>query len=80
MCLELGANSPVIVEPDANLHSVANRIVRAAFGYADQSCISVQRVLAHRSIASKLAEDLARGAEALVTGDPSTKPLMSGRS
>lgn len=70
VCLELGANSPVIVEPDADIDLVARRISDAAFGYAGQSCISVQRVLVHEQVAEELGAKLARLAEALVVGDP----------
>ncbi len=70
VCLELGANSPVIVEPDADVDLVAARVAHAAFGSAEQSCISVQRVLAHRDVAEALGEAIARRAEALVVGDP----------
>lgn len=70
VCLELGANSPVIVEPDADVALVAERVALAAFGFAGQSCISVQRVLAHRDIAEELGQALAARAQALVVGDP----------
>lgn len=70
VCLELGANSPVIVEPDAELDLAAERIVNAAFGYAGQSCISVQRVLAHESVFDDLTANLAQRAGELVVGDP----------
>lgn len=70
VCLELGANSPVLVEPDADVDLVAERVALAAFGFAGQSCISVQRVLAHRDVAEELAGAIARRAAALVVGDP----------
>lgn len=70
VCLELGANSPVLVEPDADLDLVAERVAQAGFGYAGQSCISVQRVLAHRDVAEELGRALARRADSLVVGDP----------
>lgn len=68
--LELGSNSPVIIEPDADLDAVVDRLAVAAFSYAGQSCISVQRVLVHREIHEALVEKLAAAAERLVTGDP----------
>ena len=52
VCLELGANSPVIVEPDADVELVAQRVSDAAFGYAGESCISVQRVLVQPCVRS----------------------------
>ena len=68
--LELGSNSPLIVEPDADLDAVASRCGPAAFGFAGQSCISVQRLLVHRSVHHRVVEDLARTADGLVVGDP----------
>jgi acyl-CoA reductase-like NAD-dependent aldehyde dehydrogenase len=68
--LELGSNAPVIIEPDANLELAAKKIVAAAFGTTGQSCISVQRVIVHRSVHDRLGEMLAAAASALVVGDP----------
>jgi acyl-CoA reductase-like NAD-dependent aldehyde dehydrogenase len=68
--LELGSNSPLILEPDADLDGLAETLGPAAFGYAGQSCISVQRVLCHRSIHAEVRELLVATARALVLGDP----------
>lgn len=68
--LELGSNSPLIVEPDADLEDVARRVAAAGFGYAGQSCISVQRLLVHRDVHEELLGAVAAAAEALVVGDP----------
>ncbi len=51
--LELGNNSAVVVEPEANLPDAMGRIVAAAFSFAGQSCISVQRIFLHESIVVK---------------------------
>ena len=42
--LELGGNAGVIVEPDADLDFAAQRCAAGGFGYAGQTCISVQRI------------------------------------
>jgi len=76
--LELGSNAPVIIEPDANLEVAAKKIVAAAFGTTGQSCISVQRVLVHRSIHDGLAGMLAKAASALVVGDPADEATDMG--
>jgi acyl-CoA reductase-like NAD-dependent aldehyde dehydrogenase len=68
--LELGSNSPLIVEPDADVADVARRMTPAAFGFAGQSCISVQRVLVHRDVHDELVAELAKAAAGLVVGDP----------
>lgn len=68
--LELGNASAVIVEPMGDLDTIAQRIVNGAFGYAGQSCISVQRVFMHESIADELTQLLVTKTLALRTGDP----------
>ena len=68
--LELGNNAPVIVEPSADVDSTADKITAAATAFAGQSCISVQRVFVHRSIAEPFVARLVEGFSALVVGDP----------
>jgi acyl-CoA reductase-like NAD-dependent aldehyde dehydrogenase len=51
--LELGGNAAVVVEPDADLELAASRVTAGGFGYAGQTCISVQRVYLHESIHEK---------------------------
>jgi acyl-CoA reductase-like NAD-dependent aldehyde dehydrogenase len=68
--LELGSNAPVIVTETADLAHAAKRIAAGGFGSAGQSCISVQRVIAHESIAPKLEAQLASVAGAINAGDP----------
>ncbi len=68
--LELGGNAANIVHRDADLDLAAGRLAAGAFAYAGQSCISVQRVYAHREIYAALRERLVARAEALVVGDP----------
>jgi len=68
--LELGGNAANIVHRDADLELAARRLVAGAFGYAGQSCISVQRVYAQRAIYDELRQRLVAGASALRVGDP----------
>ena len=68
--LELGNNAPVIVDPTASWADAADRIAVAATSFAGQSCISVQRVFVHHSIAAQFEERLRQRCEALVVGDP----------
>jgi acyl-CoA reductase-like NAD-dependent aldehyde dehydrogenase len=70
VALELGGNSGVIVHSDADLAYAADRCVAGGFGYAGQSCISVQRVLVERSVCSRFTEMLVEGAKKLKIGDP----------
>ena len=68
--LEHGGVAPVVVEADANLEEAVPLLVKAGFYHAGQVCVSVQRVYAHESVATKLAEEMALKAGKLVVGDP----------
>lgn len=68
--LELGNNSPVIIEPDGDWERAAEKIRTAGFSHAGQSCISTQRIYVHSSIAHDFTDALAAGVETLVVGDP----------
>ncbi len=68
--LELGGNAACIVDHDADLDRAAERITFGAFFQAGQSCISVQRVLAHRSIYEPLRTALLARAAEWTPGDP----------
>ncbi|MCK6545324.1 aldehyde dehydrogenase family protein [Myxococcota bacterium] len=69
IALEHGGTAPAIVEADADLDDVIPRLVKGGFYHAGQVCVSVQRIFAHRSIASALAERIAAEAQKLVVGD-----------
>jgi acyl-CoA reductase-like NAD-dependent aldehyde dehydrogenase len=77
--LELGGNAAVIVEPDSDWLAAIPKIAAAAYGFAGQSCISVQRILVHREIFTQF-----RGAlvsfiqEKIQTGDPSERSTLVG--
>ena len=45
--LELGGNAGVIVDDTADVEFAASRVAAGGFGFAGQSCISVQRVYVH---------------------------------
>jgi acyl-CoA reductase-like NAD-dependent aldehyde dehydrogenase len=68
--LELGNNSPVVIEPDSDWRGAAEKIAAAGFSYAGQSCISTQRVYVHSSIADDFLGVLVPAVDALVVGDP----------
>lgn len=68
--LELGGNAGVIVHSDADLDRAAQRIAFGGYYQAGQSCIAVQRVLVHSSVAESFSSKLVGEVEKLVTGDP----------
>jgi acyl-CoA reductase-like NAD-dependent aldehyde dehydrogenase len=76
--LELGSNSPVIVEPGTDLEAVAAKVRVAGFSHAGQSCISTQRVLVHASAHDEFVALLAKAVESLVVGDPADEETEVG--
>jgi acyl-CoA reductase-like NAD-dependent aldehyde dehydrogenase len=70
VALELGNASPVIVEPDADLELASSKVATHAFGYAGQTCVSVQRVYVHREVLDDFVSRLVPKVEGLRVGDP----------
>jgi acyl-CoA reductase-like NAD-dependent aldehyde dehydrogenase len=68
--LELGGNSAVIIEPDADLDAAVTRVVQGGYGFSGQICISVQRVYVHESVASEFRGKLVAAVEKLRVGHP----------
>jgi acyl-CoA reductase-like NAD-dependent aldehyde dehydrogenase len=68
--LELGGNAPVIVHSDADLEYAAERCVTGGFGYAGQTCISVQRILVEHSVYGRFTDIFVDLVRKLKTGDP----------
>jgi acyl-CoA reductase-like NAD-dependent aldehyde dehydrogenase len=76
--LELGGNAAVIVDADADLRDAVERIVFGAFYQSGQSCIGVQRILAHESVYADLRERLTQATQALKMGDPKDPDVFIG--
>jgi acyl-CoA reductase-like NAD-dependent aldehyde dehydrogenase len=77
--LELGGNAALIVHGDwPDLNEAALRTARAAFAYAGQSCVSVQRVFVERRIYQTFLWKVVEAAGKLATGDPSLEATEVG--
>ena len=76
--LELGGNAGVIVCADANIDHALKSIVQGAFGNAGQSCISVQRVYVHESLAEVFTNQLVKLAKSIAAGDPTNPRTVVG--
>ncbi len=76
--LELGGNAGVIVEPDADIELAAQRCAAGGFGYAGQTCISVQRVFVHHSIVDVFTTKLLMHVARMKTGDPTDDTTSIG--
>jgi acyl-CoA reductase-like NAD-dependent aldehyde dehydrogenase len=68
--LELGGNAAAVVHSDADLEDAASRVAAGAFGYAGQSCISVQRALVQKDVFDAFRDRLLAKTAALAAGDP----------
>ncbi|GAX89258.1 aldehyde dehydrogenase family protein [Effusibacillus lacus] len=68
--LELGSNSPNIVFDDANLDAAATSLVRGAFAFAGQVCISAQRIYVQKSVYQSFIDKYLPLVKKLVLGDP----------
>lgn len=76
--LELGGNAAVIVDADTDLDDAVSRIVTGAFYQSGQSCISVQRVLVHKSIYDSFKTRLVAATARLVAGNPRREETFIG--
>ena len=70
LSLELGASSPVVILPDADIDRAAAAIAAGGYVNAGQVCISVQRVIVHPKISGDFLDALVPKVEAIATGDP----------
>lgn len=77
--LELGGNAAMLVHSDwKDLDDAASRTAHAAFGFAGQSCISLQRVFVERPIYQTFLWKVVDLAEKLAIGDPSNEATEVG--
>jgi acyl-CoA reductase-like NAD-dependent aldehyde dehydrogenase len=68
--LELGSNSAVIIEDDANLGEAVARCVAGSFAHSGQVCISVQRIFVNQKVRNEFLERFVEGARKLHIGHP----------
>ena len=78
--LELGGNAACIVDadPGQSLDALVERLVFGAYYQSGQSCISVQRIYAHRAVYPKLVKRLAAAVGKLKMGDPRDEKVFIG--
>ncbi|HTR99497.1 MAG TPA: aldehyde dehydrogenase family protein [Bacteroidota bacterium] len=76
--LELGGNAGVIVCADAQMDHALKSVAQGAFANAGQSCISVQRVYLHESIAEYFTAQLVKLARSIAAGDPMNPRTVVG--
>ena len=70
--LELGNNSPIVIEPDGDWAAAATKVKMAGYAFAGQSCISTQRVYVHEDIYDDFTNLLVAEVKELNVGDPAS--------
>lgn len=79
VALELGGNAATVVHGDADWPRAVPLIAAGAFGYAGQSCTSVQRILVQRGIYDEFKAALVAHVRATVrAGDPRDRAVTLG--
>lgn len=68
--LELGSNSAVIIEDDADLDAAVPRCVAGSYAHSGQLCISVQRIYVHERIRDRFLEQFVEHTKKLVIDHP----------
>jgi acyl-CoA reductase-like NAD-dependent aldehyde dehydrogenase len=76
--LELGGNAACVVDRDWDLDDAVARIAFGAFYQSGQSCISVQRILAHEDVYEDFREKLVEATRGLRPGDPKHEETFIG--
>ena len=76
--MELGANSPLIVMPDADLEQVARATATTGFAHAGQVCISAQRVLVNGQVYGDFIDALKPMADSIATGNQLEESVQLG--
>jgi len=67
--LELGGNDPAIVLDDADVKTLAPKILAGALVNAGQVCLAIKRVFVHESQYDAMCDELAKLAKQVVVGD-----------
>ena len=76
--LELGGNAACIIDDDADLDDAVQRNIIGAFYQSGQSCIGVQRILAHQSIYASFRDKFVSEVGKLKAGDPKDEQTFIG--
>jgi glyceraldehyde-3-phosphate dehydrogenase (NADP+) len=76
--LELGGNAAALIAADADLDYAVQRCVAGGYGYAGQTCISVQRILVESRIYDAFMARFVPAVRALRVGDPMDESMQMG--
>jgi 1-pyrroline-5-carboxylate dehydrogenase len=75
---EMGGKDSIVVDADANLDTVAEGIVQAAFGFQGQKCSACSRAIIHKDVYDKVLEKVTEKTRALTIGKPEERTNYLG--
>ncbi len=76
--LELGSNSPVIIEDVSNMERLIPRLITGICANSGQVCISLQRIYCNEKIYDELRDSLISAVKKVPVGDPSDENVEYG--
>lgn len=76
--LELGGNAACVVDRGVDLEDCVKRIIFGGYYQSGQSCVSVQRVIAHEDVYDELRSRLVEAVKDLKSGDPKDRDVFIG--
>lgn len=82
--LELGSNSPNIIFNDGDVKAAATGLVRGAFAFSGQICISAQRIYVQKEVYQEFLDQYVSMVKELVIGNPAEEatdigPMISAK-
>jgi acyl-CoA reductase-like NAD-dependent aldehyde dehydrogenase len=78
LLMELGANCPVVILPDADIEKAAAIAAIGGTVNAGQVCISTQRILVDRAVYAPFVDQLAAQMSSITVGDPTDESTPMG--
>ena len=75
---EMGSKSAVIIHEDANYEMAMAACLASAYKLSGQRCVSASRLIVHRSLYDKFADEFANRSGDLKTGNPFLKDTFYG--
>ena len=76
--LELGGNAACVLDEGTDVEDAVKRCIVGAFYQSGQSCISVQRIYLHNSLAEEFVQKFVAATQALKSGDPRDQETFIG--
>ncbi|WP_209123789.1 aldehyde dehydrogenase family protein [Alkalihalobacillus sp. BA299] len=76
--LELGSNSPNIIFNDGDIQTAATSLVKGAFAFAGQVCISAQRIYVQKDVYQLFVDTFVPQVKALKIGNPTDETTDIG--